>query len=138
MLGNALHGQCRSKPPDPPHRDSVDDAQSEECTEIWGGCRGQLDRGEGDNIDDQHRFAAELFRQGPKYECPDGSHDKCEGDSQCGGDDRDTKFFGHVCKTKNQNEEVKRIQSPTAAVSYTHLRAHETDSYLVCRLLLEK
>ena len=26
----------------------------------------------------------------------------------------------------------------TAPVSYTHLRAHETDSYLVCRLLLEK
>src|SRR5664279_2956082 len=25
-----------------------------------------------------------------------------------------------------------------AVVSYTHLRAHETDSYLVCRLLLEK
>ena len=24
------------------------------------------------------------------------------------------------------------------AVSYSHLRAHETDSYLVCRLLLEK
>src|SRR5665647_1886158 len=24
------------------------------------------------------------------------------------------------------------------AVSYTHLRTHETDSYLVCRLLLEK
>ena len=28
--------------------------------------------------------------------------------------------------------------STVAAVSYTHLRAHETDSYLVCRLLLEK
>src|SRR5680860_1733784 len=27
---------------------------------------------------------------------------------------------------------------PSTAVSYTHLRAHETDSYLVCRLLLEK
>src|SRR5665647_2588517 len=27
------------------------------------------------------------------------------------------------------------LQQP---VSYTHLRAHETDSYLVCRLLLEK
>src|SRR5680860_1684237 len=27
---------------------------------------------------------------------------------------------------------------PTRPVSYTHLRAHETDSYLVCRLLLEK
>src|SRR5680860_937702 len=26
----------------------------------------------------------------------------------------------------------------TETVSYTHLRAHETDSYLVCRLLLEK
>src|SRR5680860_1682337 len=26
----------------------------------------------------------------------------------------------------------------TMTVSYTHLRAHETDSYLVCRLLLEK
>src|SRR5664279_5156115 len=24
------------------------------------------------------------------------------------------------------------------SVSYTHLRAHETDSYIVCRLLLEK
>src|SRR5680860_235666 len=31
-------------------------------------------------------------------------------------------------------------KTPTcrATVSYTHLRAHETDSYLVCRLLLEK
>src|SRR5680860_1744921 len=28
--------------------------------------------------------------------------------------------------------------TPGGAVSYTHLRAHETDSYLVCRLLLEK
>ena len=26
----------------------------------------------------------------------------------------------------------------SVTVSYTHLRAHETDSYLVCRLLLEK
>src|SRR5665647_3892723 len=28
------------------------------------------------------------------------------------------------------------FQSEPVAVSYTHLRAHETDSYLVCRLLL--
>src|SRR5680860_1040457 len=27
--------------------------------------------------------------------------------------------------------------APRRPVSYTHLRAHETDSYLVCRLLLE-
>src|SRR5664279_255262 len=33
------------------------------------------------------------------------------------------------------NERLVRIYKP---VSYTHLRAHETDSYLVCRLLLEK
>ena len=30
------------------------------------------------------------------------------------------------------------ISTSKKAVSYTHLRAHETDSYLVCRLLLEK
>src|SRR5680860_1521754 len=30
-----------------------------------------------------------------------------------------------------------RVVGPDS-VSYTHLRAHETDSYLVCRLLLEK
>ena len=32
----------------------------------------------------------------------------------------------------------KIIVAVIAPVSYTHLRAHETDSYLVCRLLLEK
>src|SRR5664279_4451592 len=31
-----------------------------------------------------------------------------------------------------------RDQTISISVSYTHLRAHETDSYLVCRLLLEK
>src|SRR5665647_3842565 len=35
----------------------------------------------------------------------------------------------------NQEEEETPSRPP---VSYTHLRAHETDSYLVCRLLLEK
>ena len=35
-------------------------------------------------------------------------------------------------------EKAKMNRKKTAAVSYTHLRAHETDSYLVCRLLLEK
>ena len=30
------------------------------------------------------------------------------------------------------------LADAVGAVSYTHLRAHETDSYLVCRLLLEK
>src|SRR5664279_822862 len=34
----------------------------------------------------------------------------------------------------------KQVYAPAGSltpVSYTHLRAHETDSYLVCRLLLE-
>ena len=34
-------------------------------------------------------------------------------------------YFAYLAKTSK-------------TVSYTHLRAHETDSYLVCRLLLEK
>src|SRR5680860_1646229 len=32
----------------------------------------------------------------------------------------------------------RAVKGSHNAVSYTHLRAHETDSYLVCRLLLEK
>ena len=35
-------------------------------------------------------------------------------------------------------ESACRLLRPFISVSYTHLRAHETDSYLVCRLLLEK
>ena len=37
----------------------------------------------------------------------------------------------NVLADQNQREGIK-------AVSYTHLRAHETGCYLVCRLLLEK
>src|SRR5665647_1811572 len=40
------------------------------------------------------------------------------------------------------SEEILKLnftnEGGVEAVSYTHLRAHETDSYLVCRLLLEK
>ena len=31
---------------------------------------------------------------------------------------------------------ILTLEAEKIAVSYTHLRAHETDSYLVCRLLL--
>ena len=34
--------------------------------------------------------------------------------------------------------DVLGVATTAGTVSYTHLRAHETDSYLVCRLLLEK
>src|SRR5680860_695798 len=34
--------------------------------------------------------------------------------------------------------EIEDAAERSRPVSYTHLRAHETDSYLVCRLLLEK
>ena len=40
---------------------------------------------------------------------------------------------------KNKQEVFARqVAAYLCPVSYTHLRAHETDSYLVCRLLLEK
>src|SRR5664279_870285 len=45
-----------------------------------------------------------------------------------------SEHYGRGC-----GEFVEAIDKLTLeAVSYTHLRAHETDSYLVCRLLLEK
>ena len=45
-----------------------------------------------------------------------------------------------ICELMDLIDEAKDIQEEidTTSVSYTHLRAHETDSYLVCRLLLEK
>src|SRR5665647_3729369 len=46
---------------------------------------------------------------------------------------RDDPWFRDIRK-KNFISKSNRIKP----VSYTHLRAHETDSYLVCRLLLEK
>ena len=41
---------------------------------------------------------------------------------------------------KNSKHEKVILESDTGVktVSYTHLRAHETGAYLVCRLLLEK
>ena len=41
-------------------------------------------------------------------------------------------------KIKEAMSEIKNLRKYPDPVSYTHLRAHETDSYLVCRLLLEK
>src|SRR5680860_1823281 len=41
------------------------------------------------------------------------------------------------CSTLRVSLKSWKLRS-SAPVSYTHLRAHETDSYLVCRLLLEK
>src|SRR5665647_405012 len=40
-------------------------------------------------------------------------------------------FYFSICKFRSSIPFI-------GSVSYTHLRAHETDSYLVCRLLLEK
>src|SRR5680860_909708 len=48
------------------------------------------------------------------------------------GDGIDTHFHD-----REQVEDLSYEKIPTP-VSYTHLRAHETDSYLVCSLLLEK
>ena len=43
-----------------------------------------------------------------------------------------------MLKLKKMSFTSFQIKEKARAVSYTHLRAHETDSYLVCRLLLEK
>src|SRR5665647_3688465 len=45
--------------------------------------------------------------------------------------------FTEVTETQNNIGRIRFMLS-NDPVSYTHLRAHETDSYLVCRLLLEK
>ena len=39
---------------------------------------------------------------------------------------------------RNRNGETDQLSTTQGAVSYTHLRAHETVLDLVCRLLLEK
>src|SRR5665647_3064705 len=41
-------------------------------------------------------------------------------------------------RTTPESSGIASAVLPITSVSYTHLRAHETDSYLVCRLLLEK
>src|SRR5664279_4043665 len=51
--------------------------------------------------------------------------------------------YGDLTQTRSGGEpkwitEAQQLRCGLQAVSYTHLRAHETDSYLVCRLLLEK
>ena len=44
----------------------------------------------------------------------------------------------HLSMGMTGDYEIGVEEGSTMTVSYTHLRAHETDSYLVCRLLLEK
>ena len=43
-----------------------------------------------------------------------------------------------IVLTEHQSTLNENMPLRFLTVSYTHLRAHETDSYLVCRLLLEK
>src|SRR5664279_712569 len=45
--------------------------------------------------------------------------------------------FEAICNSKELCNAFSELNDPIDPVSYTHLRAHETDSYLVCRLLLE-
>ena len=44
------------------------------------------------------------------------------------------KLFNYISGNNKEKKEIKM----TVPVSYTHLRAHETEADLVCRLLLEK
>src|SRR5665647_2838965 len=47
-------------------------------------------------------------------------------------------IWGCPTMFRRKKNDVQHIWGCPTTVSYTHLRAHETDSYLVCRLLLEK
>src|SRR5680860_1616463 len=48
-------------------------------------------------------------------------------------------YVSFSCPAKGKLEKIDgKFLMTEVPVSYTHLRAHETDSYLVCRLLLEK
>eukprot|EP00658_Telonema_sp_P-2_P052919 TRINITY_DN41279_c0_g1_i1.p1 TRINITY_DN41279_c0_g1~~TRINITY_DN41279_c0_g1_i1.p1 ORF type:complete len:106 (-),score=44.46 TRINITY_DN41279_c0_g1_i1:69-386(-) len=49
-----------------------------------------------------------------------------------------TKSSSHLNKSTTANGGEDPPLEPLMAVSYTHLRAHETPEHLVCRLLLEK
>src|SRR5665647_2865999 len=49
------------------------------------------------------------------------------------------RYVSRYCLFKgDERKETCFCRDYRGPVSYTHLRAHETDSYLVCRLLLEK
>src|SRR5680860_1440536 len=52
-----------------------------------------------------------------------------------GPDDKDAFKVADTARPEWVLRATGKVRKP---VSYTHLRAHETDSYLVCRLLLEK
>ena len=46
--------------------------------------------------------------------------------------------LGHENTGSTSGTTTSNFQQPPDPVSYTHLRAHETDSYLVCRLRFKK
>src|SRR5665647_3120120 len=59
--------------------------------------------------------------------------------SECGIDARIARLFNTYGPRMRADDIYGRVVPRfIEPVSYTHLRAHETDSYLVCRLLLEK
>ena len=61
-----------------------------------------------------------------------------DGKSERAVGDRLFRTGDKVMQIRNNYQMEWEIRGRYGAVSYTHLRAHETDSYLVCRLLLEK
>src|SRR5665647_2595625 len=71
-------------------------------------------------------FSVELNRKSPNIpHCIRGTLTSCH----CGEPHKDGSLVIRILQEFSL--------SVIVPVSYTHLRAHETDSYLVCRLLLE-
>ena len=100
-----------------------------------------------DNIENEANETESLEAEESALEAVEQPQDEEEQDTD---DDIPEKYKGKSLKEVVQmHQEVEKVMSRHSsevgelrkvvdAVSYTHLRAHETDSYLVCRLLLEK
>ena len=64
--------------------------------------------------------------------------DLLKGDTGGFAVDRFTHSIQTATRAHRDGKDEEYVVCALLPVSYTHLRAHETDSYLVCRLLLEK
>ena len=84
-------------------------------------------------VADDHLSTLMDFRYKRKYVAPEGGKG---GASLCHGKNAENLVIKVPLGTVIKDAESGLVIADP--VSYTHLRAHETDSYLVCRLLLEK
>src|SRR5450756_2770783 len=84
----------------------------------------EVEAQQGDFLDESARFLLEARDLDAELDAHDEQHDHRNGEEE-------------VARRLNADRGGKLLHC-SGAVSYTHLRAHETRHDLVCRLLLEK